>query len=332
MLFILFAACVGHIGAMEPDKKAGPKPQGMQQGTNVPTLTQLAAIAKVKDLIQKIHSAKSPQQAIDAYRTVKTSDFFTLPTDLQQPLLAEIGRQYYILYGEELDTGVPWGVSIQDYLTSPALQNKMPLVRTVRENKELNLADMKINNLQGLENITNIGIVQRLILKNNQLTTIQPDTFAVLPNLQTLRLENNQLTTIKLDTFAGLPKLRWLDLRKNQLKDIQPKAFADLTNLDRLVISNNQLTTIQSDTFAGLTKLGWLYLNSNQLKDIQPKAFADLTNLHRLFLGNNQLKDIQPNAFAGIPNLGILELSGNQLDEKTKDAIKKALPGVKIDF
>ncbi len=84
MLFILFAACVGHIGAMEPDKKAGPKQQGMQQGTKVPSLKQQALIAKAKNIVQEIHC--SPQQALDAY--LKTSEWPKLTTDLQLPLLA----------------------------------------------------------------------------------------------------------------------------------------------------------------------------------------------------------------------------------------------------
>ncbi len=308
MLFIVFAACVGHIGAMEPDKKAGPKQQGMQQGTTVPALKQLAAIAKAKDLIQKIHSAKSPQQAIDAYRTVKTSDFLTLPRDLQPTLLAEIGRQYYISYGEKLETGVPWGLSIQDYLTSPALQNKIQITTTSGKTW-LDLKNMSINDLSGLQNIPNIGTVQKLSLRYNQLITIQPNAFAGLANLDTLSLAYNLLTTIK------------------------PNAFAGLTNLTELFLENNPLTTIPPNAFTtGLTNLTVLVLHHNQLTTIQPNAFAGLTKLRELYLNKNQLTTIQSNAFAGLPNLKWLYLEKNPLTAKTKESIRKALPGVKIDF
>ncbi len=241
MLFILFAACVGHIGAMEPDKGIEQKKQGMQQGTKVPSLTQLAAIAKAKDLIQKIHSALSPQQAIDAYRTEKTSDFFTLPTDLQSPLLVELGRQYFILYDEALETGQEWGFSIQDYLTIPALKNKMPQITTTRGGIKLDLKNMKINNLKGLQNIPNIGTVQRLNLSDNKLATIPTNAFAGLTNLTSIVLDANQLTTIQPNAFAGLTNLKYLSLENNLLTTIQPNAFASLPNLETLDLDRNQL-------------------------------------------------------------------------------------------
>ena len=265
MLFILFAACAGHIGAMEPDKKAGPKQQGMQQGTKVPSLKQQALIAKAKNIVQEIHC--SPQQALDAYKTSESSDFLTLPIDLQSPLLAEIGRQYYMLYGIELNTGVPWGLSIQDFLDSPVLQNQRPQITTCWGQNTYNLSNMKINDLNGLQNIPNIKTVVRLDLDNNQLTTIQPNAFAGLTSLMGISLEINQLTTI------------------------QPKAFAGLPNLKNLFLSNNKLTTIPPNAFAGLPNLGWLFLDYNQLTTIPTNAFAGLNNLQRLQLQQNPLNE-----------------------------------------
>ena len=210
MLFILFAACVGHIGAMEPDKGIEQKKQGMQQGTKVPFLTQLATIAAAKKLVQEIHS-ESPQD-IKTYITDKTK----LPRDLHVPLLAEIGRQYYMLYGIQLKTGVPWGLSIQDYLDSPALRKKIQIT-TPRTLTHLDLRNMKINNLKGLQNILNIGTVQMLLLDRNQLNTIPTNAFAGLTSLIYLSLEDNQLRTIPTDAFAGLTKLKVLYLSYNQL-------------------------------------------------------------------------------------------------------------------
>ncbi len=261
MLFILFAACVGHIGAMEPDK-------GMQQGTGVPSLTQLALIAAAKKLVQEIHS-ESPQN-IKKYITDKTK----LPTDLHNPLLAEIGRQYYMLYGIQLDTGVPWGFSIQDYLTIPELKKKMPQIRTGL-GITLKLSNMKINNLYGLQNIPNIKTVQMLFLSNNQLTTIQPKAFADLTNLDYLYLGENQLTTIQPNAFAGLPNLKDLHLENNQLTTIQPDTFAGLTNLLSLELRNNQLTTIQVGAFTGLTNLQELHLQNNPLDAQTQKAIKE---------------------------------------------------------
>ncbi len=360
IVFILFAACVGHIGAMEPDKGIEQKKQGMQQGTTVPSLKQLAAIATVKNIIQKIHSAKSPQNAFiaaialvkdliqkiyspaqspqqiinafkDAFRE-ETSNWSQLPLELREPLLAELGRQYYMLYGIQLDTGVPWGLSIQEYLDSPVLKNKIPKITTTGGRTGLKLSNMKINNLQGLQKIPNIKTVQTLSLNNNQLTTVPTKAFAGLPNLKWLGLSDNKLTTVSTKAFAGLTNLRWLHLENNQLTTIQPNVFAGLHNLYILNLSYNQLTIIPTNAFAGLTKLNDLYLEYNPLTTIQQNAFAGLTNLIKLHLGRNQLTTIQTNAFAGLTNLQWLTLENNQLTIQTKDAIKKALPRVQIDF
>ena len=319
------------------------------------SLKQQAAIAKVKNIVQEIYSSdQSQQQVIDAFKK-EIPNWSTLPLEIREPLLAELGRQYYMLYGKRLDTGQEWGVSIQDYLDNPVLKKKIPQIKTGRT-VSLYLHNMKINNLYGLQNILNIGTVQSLYLinnqlstlptngfagltkltdlrlANNQLTTIQPDAFAGLTKLDYLDLGNNQLTTIQPDAFAGLTKLTGLYLANNQLKDIQPDAFVDLTNLRTLYLANNQLTTIQPDAFVGLTNLTDLRLANNQLKDIQAKAFAGLTKLRILFLGNNQLKDIQPDAFVGLTNLTGLDLTNNQLTIQTKDAIKKVFRSPDMDI
>ena len=287
------------------------------------SLKQQAAIAKVKNIVQEIYSSdQSQQQVIDAFKK-EIPNWSTLPLEIREPLLAELGRQYYMLYGKRLDTGQEWGVSIQDYLDNPVLKKKIPQIKTGRT-VSLYLHNMKINNLYGLQNILNIGTVQSLYLINNQLSTIPTNGFAGLSKLTDLRLANNQLTTIQPDAFAGLTKLDYLDLGNNQLTTIQPDAFAGFTKLDYLDLGNNQLTTIQPDAFAGLTKLTGLYLGNNQLKDIQPDAFVDLTNLRTLYLANNQLITIQPDAFVGLTNLTDLRLANNQL----KDIQAKAFAGL----
>ncbi len=99
---------------------------------------------------------------------------------------------------------MPWGLSIQDYLTNPVLKKKMPQIQTNHKGKtELALKYMKINNLSGLQNILNIGTVQ------------------------ILRLSYNQLTTIPKKAFAGLTKLEWLYLKNNQLKAQAKKAIKE---------------------------------------------------------------------------------------------------------
>ena len=239
-----------------------------------PSLKQAVIRAKAKEIYEKTTTLAAFQKELQ-----KT------PEELKKWSLAELGRQYYMLYGIQLDTGAPWGVSIQDYLDSPELKNKMPQIKTNHKGEtDLSLNNMKINNLYGLQNIPNIKTVQSLYLGSNKLTTIQSNAFAGLPNLKELNLYNNLLSTIPTKAFAGLTNLKELVLMGNQLTIIPTKAFAGLTNLEELYLNNNLLTTIQSNAFAGLTNLEGLYLRFNRLT------------------------------------------------AQAQKAIKKALPGVKIDF
>ncbi len=314
IVFVLFIACVGYVGT-------GPDTGTVQEQLQPTSLKEAVIKAKAKQIHNK-------QIALEDFK----KELKKVPKELEEWSLAELGRQYYILYGEELDTGVPWGLSIQDYLSSPVLKEKIQVTITT-DFFELDLDFMKINNLQGLKNIPKIFTVQMLDLQNNQLTTIESNAFAGITNLKVLDLANNQLSTIESNAFAGLTSLEDLDLTNNQLSTIESNAFAGLTNLENLNLNNNQLITVESNAFAGLTSLEGLYLQNSQLTTIESNAFAGITNLKVLDLANNQLSTIESNAFAGLTSLKSLVLRGNkQLSEQTKNAIRKALPGVKIYF
>ncbi len=302
MLFILFAACVGHIGAMEPDKGTAEERLQRLIEEKLPAELQMQILAtKINQLL----GAQFPKNPSIEFIKSYLSLIAQFPMKYKKEYLNKFAKQWYLNYGKDYGKELKislwtkrnfpgqtpeqvlyYGFSIQDYLDSPVLRKPQITLTNYGETKQLNWYSKRINNLHGLQNIPNIKTVQSLSLADNQLTTIQPNAFAGLPNLTTLKLAKNQLSTIPINAFAGL------------------------------------------------TNLTMLNLSSNQLKDIQPNAFAGLTNLTHLSLRYNQLKDIQPNAFAGLTNLRELNLANNQLNEKTKKAITKALEGrdVKIIF
>ena len=77
-------------------------------------------------------------------------------------------------------------------------------------------------------------------------------------------LSNNQLTTLDKDTFSGLVNLRELRLDDNQIQTLDKDILRDLTKLEWIGVSNNQLETLDSDTFAGLNKAQEIYLHNNK--------------------------------------------------------------------
>ena len=215
MLFILFVACVGHIGAMDA-------PKGLPANVKAANILKVAWPNKIRDG-KKI--ADEFFNLIATFPKIKT----------QEDYLTAFENRWKRKYKEDL------GFSIKDYLTIPALKNKIQ-IKTDRGKIYLDLDNMKINNLYGLQNIPNIKTVQSLYLGSNKLTTIQSNAFAGLPNLKELVLLANQLTTIQPKAFAGLLNLTTLYLSYNQLKAIPTNALAGLTNLTRLDLFDNKLT------------------------------------------------------------------------------------------
>nr|XP_034333096.1 leucine-rich repeat-containing protein 3-like [Crassostrea gigas] len=73
-----------------------------------------------------------------------------------------------------------------------------------------------------------------------------------------LVLRNNQISRIDNNTFKGLPQLEILLLYSNQITTIDNNAFAGLSQLNKLELSYNRITRIDNNTFAGLSRLNIL--------------------------------------------------------------------------
>jgi len=186
------------------------------------------------------------------------------------------------------------------------------------------LARLHLNNNQITEinpstfaGCTNLTVLQ---LNNNQITEINPSTFAGCLSLRELHLRNNLITKINPLTFADCPDLRGLRLNNNQIVQIAPNAFAGCKALRELELSNNQIVQIAPDAFAGCTALQWLCLNNNQIVQIDPSTFAGCLSLLELYLNNNQIVQIDPSTFAGCLSLEKLYLNNNQIVQIASDA------------
>lgn len=198
-----------HLDAMGPDPKIA---FCVKQPL---TLKQQSLIQKAKEASKNIHEGKL---TLDGFK--QSDEYLKLPRDLREPLLAEIDRQAYLNHGTELNTGVPWGVSVTQLLKA----NKVPAI----QNQTLDLSNLHIANLDGLQTIASIATVMKLDLSNNQINTIQPHILARAENVRILYLSGNKLTTIADNTFEWLKQLIILDLGNNQLKAICASAFIKL--------------------------------------------------------------------------------------------------------
>jgi Leucine-rich repeat (LRR) protein len=108
--------------------------------------------------------------------------------------------------------------------------------------KVLDLTDMNIDSLKGLEDIPGIDSVTRLYLNNNAIHTIEPGDFAAAVNLTALSLSGNDLETVEPNAFAGLKNLKVLNLSNNALEIIPPEGLNGMPGLRFLGMSKNPMT------------------------------------------------------------------------------------------
>jgi hypothetical protein len=115
-----------------------------------------------------------------------------------------IAHYYFLLTGNNLpnvDVG-SYGFSIQDYLDyQPQIitKNHFYLIapgqpKIIGQKQLLYLEKLRLNSLDGLQNVPGVAYVQELRLDNNQLTDLAPNVFAGLANLRSILLSHNQLT------------------------------------------------------------------------------------------------------------------------------------------
>jgi hypothetical protein len=148
-------------------------------------------------------------------------------------------------------------------------------------------------------------------LHNNQCTMHTSEDFAILKyckNLVALDIGHNAVTT--LDFLAAMPKLRVLIIGRNQVKDLSP--LKNCPDLEYLEAFTNQIESVEP--LLSCPYLMDLNIPNNCVKD--PELFCQMTFLKRLWIFNYA----SPRDF-----------NKDTMPQKTKSAIKQALPGCRIN-
>ena len=144
---------------------------------------------------------------------------------------------------------------------------------------------------KALNNIPSIYLtyVQKLDLKNNNITSLEKDSFISkgLTELDFLNLDRCRLQTIELGAFNGLTKLMSLSMMINRIVEITGRTFEEMSVLEYLDLEYNRIEQLDVDVFWGLINLQRLYLKGNGLLKLHPDIFVGLPKLDRLVLGAN---------------------------------------------
>ncbi|GFN79869.1 polycystin-1, partial [Plakobranchus ocellatus] len=174
--------------------------------------------------------------------------------------------------------------------------------------------------------------IQRLILKNNAISSIDIIASQSLAQLMYIDASYNTISSLDWSSFSSLTNLEELYLQMNSLYFVDISFFhrnhlhtlyiesaslssfgapTSLCNIENLHIGGNTFSTLSADSFACMTNLETLKLNNLGLTSLPDGIFSGNPNLRHIDLSNNQLTNLHTNVFDGIGSLTSLNLAGN---------------------
>ncbi|PSN55578.1 hypothetical protein C0J52_12111 [Blattella germanica] len=94
-----------------------------------------------------------------------------------------------------------------------------------------------------------------VVLKNSNITSLDPETFGQMNKLSSLYLSHNPLETLDNGLFRKLKSLTYLDLRRNRLRSLDDNIFKNQKFLRTLLLDDNRLTTLSINVLIPLQSL-----------------------------------------------------------------------------
>lgn len=94
-------------------------------------------------------------------------------------------------------------------------------------------------------------------------------------NLENLYLNNNNITSVQKETFDNSRMLRKLYLNDNKILNFQSATFSKLENLLLLDLSNNDINVFSANTFSGLLSIVELEAGGNPITSPSKKCYSD---------------------------------------------------------
>ncbi|XP_042538624.1 SLIT and NTRK-like protein 1 [Dipodomys merriami] len=161
---------------------------------------------------------------------------------------------------------------------------------------KMNCNNRNVSSLADLK--PKLSNVQELFLRDNKIHSIRKSHFVDYKNLILLDLGNNNIASVENNTFKNLLDLRWLYMDSNYLDTLSREKFAGLQNLEYLNVEYNAIQLILPGTFHAMPKLRILILNNNLLRSLPVDVFAGVS-LSKLSLHNNY--------FMYLPVAGVLD-------------------------
>ena len=161
-------------------------------------------------------------------------------------------------------------------------------------------ASEKISDLSGISAFENLEVLD---LKENNISDVTE--LGLLTKLERLDLANNQVGDIT--PLGNLDSLEWLDLMENEISFISP--VTSLSHVYMLDISGNLVSDISG--INGMTDLMGVLMDRNDISDLRP--LAGLPNLIYLSFGENNVRDIS--VLSELPDLEVVFMHDNEIKD-----------------
>ena len=154
--------------------------------------------------------------------------------------------------------------------------------------------DAQVTSLSGVS--TESGHVVFLLLPQNKLVGVLPDTLDALTKLEYLWLQKNNLSgpvPAAWSDFSVHDTLEVVNLSENQLTGPFPEAFLGISSLQVLDLARNQFSGSIPSTVGGMTQLLDLNLHENAFSGVLPPELGNL-QLEQLWIYGNAFQGPLP--------------------------------------
>ena len=178
--------------------------------------------------------------------------------------------------------------------------------------KILDFSFNKIDSIDGVNFFSKFPILDSLDLSFNEFHSLLNSYFPNLSQLKYLYLNNNQILTIQNETFNHLKNLIHLDLSQNLIYDLSVNFSFYLSNLKELHLKSNELERISKENIQGLISLKHFDLSQNHIFSLENDIFSHSVNISILKLSSNKLRSLNKSVDI-LKSLLYLDISSNNL-------------------
>ncbi|PWA36711.1 leucine-rich repeat protein [Artemisia annua] len=182
------------------------------------------------------------------------------------------------------------------------------------------------------DSIFNLSLLVNFSLAENHLTGSLPSEIGVmLPNLERLQLRNNELTGVLPPSLSNCSKLRHLEMSQNNFSGKLAIDFSKLRDINIIRLFDNNFHGNGEaddmrfvDSLKNCTKLVDLEISNCNLIGVLPISIGNLSNqIEFIHLGNNQLFGSLPSSIGRLVGLTNLNFQDNRFKGKIPTTIGK---------